>query len=99
MKATTSRRPKLITSAAAALCLLATSAVANAQNWYYINREPVSPAVAEQLAARGLPFGYYWQQGNGNWGVDGDPDAIGKVYRRPSLSERGLLYSPGELLR
>jgi hypothetical protein len=95
----TSRRSKLI-AVMAALGFLATGPVANAQAWYYVNGQPVSPGVAQQLAARGLPFGYYWLQNNGNWGVVGNADVVGNIYgRRPSLSQRGLLYSPGELLR
>ena len=83
-----------------ALGLIATCSAANAQNWYYINREPVSPGTAEQMAARGLPFGYYWLQADGNWGREGNSDVLGNIYsRRPSLSQRGLLYSSGELLR
>ena len=91
---------KLAIAVAAALCLFAAGSGANAQNWYYINRQPVTPEVAEQLAARGVPFGYYWQQEDGTWGVDHGSAATANGYRRrPSLSERGLLYSPGELLR
>ena len=95
-----SRRSKPIALGAAALGFVAAGSVANAEDWYYINRQPVSPNVAEQMAARGLPFGYYWLQDNGNWGIAGNSDVLGNIYgRRPSLSERGLLYSPGELLR
>jgi hypothetical protein len=61
---------------------------------------PASAGVAQQMAARGLPFGYYWLQDNGNWGFEGNSDVVGNIYgRRPSLSERGQLYYPGELLR
>jgi hypothetical protein len=94
----TSRRSKLI-ALVAALGFVATGSVVEAQSWYYVNGAPAPPEVAEQMAARGLPFGYYWLQPNGNWGVQDNPDALGNIYgRRPSLSERGLLYSPGELL-
>jgi hypothetical protein len=78
----------------------ALGAGANAQGWYFVNNQPASLEVAREMAARGLPFGRYWLQPNGNWGFAGSADAVGNVYgRRPSLSERGLLYSPGELLR
>jgi hypothetical protein len=92
-------RSRLIAVVAAA-GLVATGSAADAQAWYYVNGAPARPDVAEQMAARGLPFGYYWLQPNGNWGIQGNPDALGNIYgRRPSLSERGSLYSPGELLR
>ena len=100
METMTSRRSKLIALVAVALGALATGSVANAQGWYYVNNQPASPSVAQQMATRGLPFGYYWLQNNGNWGVAGSSDVIGNIYgRQRSLSERGRLYSPGELLR
>jgi hypothetical protein len=88
MKPMTSRRSKLVAWLAAAFGFVATISVARAQDWYYINQE------------RGLPFGHYWLQANGNWGFQGNSDVVGNIYgRRPSLSERGRLYYPGELLR
>ncbi len=95
-----SRRSKLMALMAVALGFLATVSVAQAQDWYYINRQPASRSMAQEMAAKGLPFGYYWLQDNGNWGMAGNSDVIGNIYgRRPSLSERGRLFSPGELLR
>ena len=92
-------RSKLI-ALVVAFGVVATMSVANAQAWYYVNGQPVSRGVAVQMAARGLPFGYYWLRPNGNWGVVGNPDVLGNIYgHRPSLSQRGLLYSPGELMR
>ena len=100
METTTNRPSKLMALVAAALGFVATGPGANAQGWYYINGQPVSNSVAQQIAAKGLPFGYYWLHDNGNWGVVGNSDVIGNISgRQPSLSERGLLYSPGELLR
>ena len=85
---------------AVAFGVLAVSSAASAQNWYYVNNQSASPEVAQLMAARGLPFGYYWLYPNGNWGMAGSSDVVGNIYgHRPSLSERGLLYSPGELLR
>jgi hypothetical protein len=86
--------------ALAFLAIAAAATKADAQDWYYINGEPAPPDVAQQLVEKGLPFGYYWLEPNGNWGVAGDADVQGNIYgRRPSLSERSRLYSPGELLR
>jgi len=85
---------------AVAFGMLTISTAADAQGWYYINNQPASPEVAAAMAARGLQFGYYWLDANGNWGMAGSSDVRSNIYgRRPSLSERGLLYSPGELLR
>jgi hypothetical protein len=50
------------------------------------------------MAERGLPFGYYWLQPNGNWGFEGSTDVVGNIYgRRPSLSERGPTKSANQL--
>jgi|SRR5215467_13680809 len=85
---------------AVAFGVLTISTAADAQGWYYVNNQPASPEIAAAMAARGLPFGYYWLNANGNWGMAGSSDVRSNIYgRRPSLSERGLLYSPGELLR
>ena len=84
----------------AALAIAAAGSAAEAQGWYFINGAPATRETAQMMAARGLPFGYYWLQPKGNWGMAGSADAMGNIHgRRPSLSERGLLYSPGELLR
>ena len=97
MKPITSTCSKLLV---AAFGFVTTVSVARAQDWYYINRQPAPLSVAQAMAARGLPYGYYWLQANGNWGFEGNSDVVGNIYgRRPSLSERGLLYSPGELSR
>jgi hypothetical protein len=96
----TNRRLRLIACVAAALGFAATASAANAQSWYFINGQPASLDVAQAMAAKGLPFGYYWLQANGNWGFVGSSDVVGNIHgRQPSLSERGRLYSPGELLR
>lgn len=96
----TSRRLRLTAWLAAVFGLAATVSAASAQNWYYINRQPAPLGVARLMATRGLPFGYYWLRANGNWGFEGNSDVVGNIYgRRPSLSERGRLYYPGELLR
>jgi hypothetical protein len=96
----TSKRSKLIVCLAAAFGFAANISVASAQGWYYINRQPAPLPVAQLMAARNLPFGNYWLQANGNWGFEGYPEAVGNIYgNRTSLSERGRLYYPGELLR
>jgi hypothetical protein len=69
----TSRRSKLMAWLAVAFGFVATVSVASAQDWYYINRQPASVDIAQAMAARGLPFGYYWLQPNGNWGAPPEP--------------------------
>ena len=100
MKSMSSIRSTLVAGLMAALGLVAAVSVARAQDGYYINRQPAPLSVAQVMAARGLPYGYYWLQANGNWGFEGNSDVVGNIYgRRPSLSERGQLYSPGEIIR
>jgi hypothetical protein len=78
-----------------------------AQRYVMVNGQLLNEAQIrglEQLACAPIPSGSYWLQANGLWGYVGDPRPRGKVgeycnRRRPSLSERGLLYYPGELLR
>jgi hypothetical protein len=93
MSTTTGGALKLMASALAFLGFLTTESPAQAQDWYYINGAPASLDVAQRMANRGLPFGNYWLQPNGNWGFGGDADVQGNIYgRHPSLSERGLLF-------
>ena len=100
MRLTTSMRSKLAVWLVVAFGFVATVSAARAQDWYYINRQPAPLSVAQTMAANGLPYGYYWLQPNGNWGFEGNSDVVGNIYgRQPSLSERGRLYYPGELLR
>lgn len=100
MNPMTSTYSRLAVWLVAAFGFVATVPAARAQDWYYINRQPASLNVAQAMATKGLPHGYYCLQPNGNWGFEGNSDVVGNIYgRRPSLSERGILYSPGELLR
>jgi hypothetical protein len=51
------------------------------------------------------PGNYWLDMATGNWGYAGSYQVMGHIrdrcggQRRKSLSERGLLYGPGELLR
>ncbi len=89
--------------------LLCAPGVVYAQGRYVVvNGERVGPAGLRQLDAAScarVPNGRYWiDTRTGVWGYEGGW-AQGRVgdncrqSRRKSLSERGLLYSPGELLR
>lgn len=61
-------------------------------------------AALDRAACARVPDGRYWiDMRTGVWGYEGGPPQ-GRVgdacrQRRRSLSERGLLYAPGELLR
>jgi hypothetical protein len=78
-KRMTSRRSTLTTWLATAFALAVTVSVASAQNWYYINRQPATPSLAQFMAARGLPVGYYWLRSNGDWGIEGNPNVLGNI--------------------
>lgn len=90
--------------------LVATAGAAHAGRWVVVNGLPLNLAqiqVLEAISCGPIPNGDYWLDTNsGIWGYAGDPTPMGHIKdncysapRRPSLSERGLLYSPGEILR
>ena len=75
-----------------------------------VNGQRLTPAqirALEQRSCGPVPNGAYWlNTQTGLWGYAGNPwpqghlaDRCGRPTRRPSLSERGLLYGPGEILR
>src|SRR5262245_59162318 len=59
----------------------------------------------EKMRCGPIPDGAYWlNPSTGVWRYAGNPTAMGHINdncysggRRPSLSERGLLYTPGDL--
>jgi hypothetical protein len=92
---------------AVATGVAAISPPASAQAFYTINGQPAPPHIAYYMAQNGLPPGHYWLNRDGYWGRVGYPQPLGNIYAgggsakaapRPSLSERGMLYRPGEIL-
>src|SRR4051812_25472077 len=87
-----------------AFCLATAAMPAAAQALYTINGRPPPYDVVRYMATHGLPPGDYWLDAYGNWGAVGIAQPLGNIYqdatpqRRPSLSERGMLYRPGEIL-
>ena len=90
--------------------LLTMAGAARAERWVVVNGMRMSLEqiqLLEGISCRPIPDGAYWlDPGSGIWGYAGDPRPQGHIkdgcynsQRRPGLSERGLLYSPGELLR
>jgi hypothetical protein len=84
---------------------LGISVAATAEVYYTINGQPAPYNVAMYMAANNLPPGNYWLNQQGWWGIVGNPQPLGNIYaaanqqqRHPSLSERGMLYRPGEIL-
>ena len=61
----------------------------------------------ERIRCGPVPNGRYWlNMWSGLWGYEGNPRPQGhikdncyKPQRRPSLSERGMLFSPGDWVR
>ena len=95
---------KTLAASSLALGIAATAAPAAAQ-YYTLNGQTPPPSVAQYMAANGLPSGDYWLTNQGYWGVMGSNEPLGNIYggsasSRPhrSLSERGRLYYPGEIL-
>jgi hypothetical protein len=101
------RLKSLMAGLVAAACIAAISPPSVAQVFYMLNGRPAPPEIARYMAQNGLPAGHYWLNRDGYWGVVGNPQPLGNIYagappgttaRRPSLSERGMLYRPGEIL-
>lgn len=102
-------RPGLTLAIATALIVLASPALAGRE--IVVNGDAISTEEAadlDRLACARIPDGRYWLTENGAWGYEGNPYRMGflgeqcvraQAPPRKSLSERGLLYSPGELLR
>jgi hypothetical protein len=60
----------------------------------------------EQRACTPIPNGRYWLHRSGVWGYEGNAQARGHIddccrapCRRPSLSERGQLFTPYDWVR
>ncbi len=77
-----------------------------AQRYVVVNGQVLAETTVERLERLGcvsIPSGRYWLLKDGSWGYEGDLARRGRLgdncQRRKSLSERGLLYYPGELLR
>ncbi len=77
---------------------------AHAERTVIVNGRFLSLAQIQRLDQLGcvyIPDGIYWLRNDGWWGYAGDPTPrgrLGEYCRKPSLSERGLLYRPGEIL-
>ncbi|MEL6479326.1 MAG: hypothetical protein AAFR17_18515 [Pseudomonadota bacterium] len=89
--------------ATAALILAAAPVAAET----YVNGQRLTAEQKQWLAAYSCgPVwdGHYWlNMATGQWGFAGNPFPMGHIrdrcgQRRPSLSERGMLFRPGEIL-
>ena len=98
-------KTQVVTVACLAACLVAAQAAA--ERYVVVNGQRLGAAQIQYLDQVGctyVPDGRYWiDMRTGIWGYEGGGPE-GHISdncnsRRPSLSERGLLYSPGELLR
>lgn len=95
---------------AIAFCLAADAAVAQAARLVVINGirlDDASLMHLDRAACSRVPDGHYWLNlRTGQWGYAGEPWVRGHIAdacppaepRGPSLSERGRLYRPGEIL-
>lgn len=81
-----------------------------AQRFVVVNGQVMGPqelAILDRHACQYVPNGYYWlNTQTGLWGYAGNPtpqgyisDGCSRQARRPSLSERRMLYSPYDWVR
>jgi len=105
----TKLRTRMTLGCFAATVLLAATP-AWAQRYIVVNGERMSEAQIqglERLRCAPIPNGFYWlNPANGVWGYAGNPVTQGHISdpcrqsaRRPSLSERGMLFGPSDYLR
>ena len=89
--------------------ILAMTGVARAERWVVVNDVRLSvPEIQylEGIHCGPIPNGSYWlDTATGIWGYANDPQPQGHIQdncynpgRRPSLSERGMLFSPRDLI-
>lgn len=104
------RAGRSLLAGVAVLTGLLAATAAQAERYVVVNGQRMNGnqiAMLDRAACLTVPNGAYWlNTASGVWGYAGNPrpqgtigDNCGPRARRPSLSERGLLYSPGELLR
>jgi hypothetical protein len=94
---------------AASILTMSIPAVAHAQRFVVVNGRVMNQQALVSLdraACLQVPNGYYWlDTSTGVWGYPGNPAPQGHISdgcrqaRRPSLSERGMLYSPHDWVR
>jgi hypothetical protein len=103
------RKTVVLTGLAALLLILGVAGLVHAQaRWVLVNGIPQNPmqlSVLDRYACTVIPNGSYWLDYNtGIWGYAGNPRPMGRIGERcnqysgsgrPSLSERGMLYSSG----
>jgi hypothetical protein len=102
-------KPLLALVLAASFLTAGAPTVAHAQRLVVVNGRIMTPqslAALDRAACLQVPNGAYWLDTNtGIWGYAGNPAPQGHISdgcrqtRRPSLSERGMLYSPYDWVR
>ena len=94
---------------AASFLAVSAPAVVHAQRVVVVNGRVMNAqalASLDRAACQQVPDGYYWlDTSTGLWGYPGNPAPQGHISdgcyqaRRPSLSERGMLYGSEERVR
>ena len=94
---------------AASFLTMSMPTAAHAQRVVVVNGRVMNQQALDSLdraACQQVPNGYYWLDlSTGIWGYAGNPTPQGYISdgcrqaRRPSLSERGMLYSPYDWVR
>lgn len=104
------RRALLVVVLVTSVLTLGATQVAHARRFVVVNGYVMSPqalAALDQAACGLVPNGNYWlDTSSGIWGHAGNPQPKGHISdgcrqaaRRPSLSERRMLFSPRDWVR
>lgn len=91
------------------LLLFGLSSLVLAERFVVVNGQRLTLSqirTLERLHCGPIPNGHFWLSRKGIWGYEGNPIPQGHIQdncrrsqRRPSLSERGLLFSPRDFIR
>lgn len=100
---------RIVTSVLLGVGLISAAGAAQAQRRVFVNGHLMNPqqlVILDRMQCTFIPNGSYWlDTATGAWGYAGSPRRQGFVgdlcrtrgQRHQSLSERGLLYTPGDL--
>jgi len=83
------KRTQAVVAAVLAAGIALVALPAAAQTYYTVNGQPAPYDVQFYMARNGLPPGDYWLDGQGYWGVMGNPNPLGNIHGGSYASPNG----------